>query len=312
MSLYKDVSRIFKAARIEKVLPYQLLLLGGALVSGLRISSLFLCLSSLLLLVISIFIMHINVLTDADLDRDKKPDLIQMLAENLELTIIFLWIEVLLIAIGLVSLVILHQYQLCLSLLTFTLLTTLYSYNFLFPSKSIEDRLKVYWWGHFLTMIGAYLCLWCAGYFCTSGNSLLAFRIWIPVFCFISLSDYSMLLNESAIDAEEEKQADLKTFAALLGTFGSSVLALFLWIASLIGLIAYTVLKVHDYQNVIYTAFIPMICLQGIVIISLLIPWKSDINYQLRLKLPDFSFQISRILMVSVLVWNNYLKGVAL
>lgn len=69
--------------------------------------------------------------------------------------------SVLIVLIGIILLLILKTYLTAGFILCFTVVTILYSYNF-FSSHPEENRLKVFWHGHFFVLISGYLSLWYA------------------------------------------------------------------------------------------------------------------------------------------------------
>src|SRR5262245_43880875 len=81
---------IFRASRVRKILPLLLLMLNGALLTGEQPLILNLLLSMVLVFVVMILGMQLNVLTDAELDRETKPHLLDGLTGDrsvLQLTI---------------------------------------------------------------------------------------------------------------------------------------------------------------------------------------------------------------------------------
>jgi 4-hydroxybenzoate polyprenyltransferase len=294
---------ILYAARMKKNLPLLLLPISGTFTAGPERRPDVLALGLGVLLIVSAFMTHINILTDAELDRDKKPHLLLWLTADVALMKAVLGLELVLVVAGLGVLAWLGAPQVCLGLAVFTAITTLYSYNFLAPSRPVEARLKARWWGHFAVCQGAYMCLWYAGHFCAHGSSWATFREWLPIFCLVSLSEYSLFLSESAIDASEERKAGLRTFATLLGRQWSSVLALGVWCLSAIGLGTCLLLMPPGFmQGVVAMAILPAIAMRGIVEVMLVLPraaWRDD---ALRSTLPDAVFFGSRIFTAAALL----------
>ncbi len=204
--------------------------------------------------------------------------------------------EAVFVVVGLAALAVVAPFV-SLGVAVFTLLTVLYSYNFLVPSRAIAWRFKAHWWGHLLVCVGAYLALWVAGHFCASASTPASAARWLPMFFFVSLSEYSLFLSESAVDAVEEQQAGLNTFATLLGRHGSSVLALAVWLASATG----ALWSLHWVGPHALIAFAPGIAARGLTDITLAL--KLRIDERVRLKLPDVVFWAGRLATVLVLAF---------
>jgi 4-hydroxybenzoate polyprenyltransferase len=284
---------LLRAARLQKNLPLLLLVLAGALLAprwnwGLLGASLGLALVS------SAFMTHLNILTDVELDREKKPHLWRWLSTDPLLMLGLLGLE-LGVVLGGVAVLALFAPLPALGLGLFTLLTVLYSYNFLRPARAVASRLKAHWLGHFAVCFGAYLSLWVVGY-CSAGQPALAdLGSWLPVFCCAALSEYSLFLAESAIDTEEERRHGLATAAHLLGRRGSSLAALAVWLAASGALAAYTAawLAPGPRERVLI-AFGPALLVRGLTAVLLALELKRD--HALRSTLPDAVFWGSRLL----------------
>jgi len=289
---------MWRAARLAKNVPLLLLVLAGALTAPARPRLGPLAASLALLMVSSSFMTHLNILTDIELDRERKPHLWRWMSADPRVTIGVLGVE-LGVVLGGVGVLALVAPAGAAGLAIFTLLTTLYSYNFFYPRQGVARRLKAHWFGHFVVCVGAYLSLWVVGHASGGAASPESLLRWLPVFFFVSLSEYSLFLSESAIDAREERALRLVTFARLLGRHGSSVLALLVWLVAAAGLAVYCAgLEAAPRQRVLF-AFGPALLARGAV--DLLLALRLERDEVLRARLPDFTFWASRLLTVVTL-----------
>ncbi|HEU4538956.1 MAG TPA: UbiA family prenyltransferase [Polyangiaceae bacterium] len=289
------------AARLKKNLPLLFLLAAGALTApaGPRLD--LLAAAAGLALVASAFMTHVNNLTDAELDRADKPYLYAWMSSDPGLTRAVLFGELFVVVAGLTGFA-LFRPPLFVGLAAFTALTTLYSYNFLVPARAVPWRLKAFWWGHFVVCLGAYLALWLAGHFCGDRSSWASFSGWLAVFGFVSLSEYSLFLSESAADAAQERRLGLRTFAALLGRHRSSALAVGVWLASAAGLVAAAVLAPSPaVRRLVLVAFVPALLLRGAANVVLAVEHGHERDAALRSRLPDLVFWGGRLITVYTL-----------
>ena len=284
---------MWRAARLEKNVPLLFLVLAGALTAPARPSLGPLLASLALLLVASAFMTHLNILTDVELDRERKPQLWQWMSSEPRVMIGVLGVE-LGIVLGGVGVLLLVAPVVAAGLAVFTLLTTLYSYNFFFPKHGVARRLKAHWLGHFVVCLGAYLSLWVVGHASGGAASFTSLLPWLPVFFFVSLSEYSLFLSESAIDAREERRLRLATFARLLGRHGSSVLALLVWLVAVAGLVLCCLSLEPASRQRVLIAFGPALIARGVVDLLLVLQLERD--EALRARLPDVTFWASRLL----------------
>lgn len=289
---------LYRAARLGKNVPLLLLVLAGALTAPARPRLGPLAASLALLLVSSCFMTHLNILTDVELDRERKPHLWHWMSADPRVTIATLGVElgVVLGGVGVLALVAPGS---ALGLCVFTLLTTLYSYNFFAPKRAIARRLKAHWLGHFVVCVGAYLSLWVAGHAGGGGASPVTLASWLPVFVSVSLSEYSLFLSESAIDAQQERQLGLATFARILGRHGSSVLALSVWLIAAVGFVLSCLPLEAGVRERVLIAFAPALLARGAVDALLALRLRRD--EVLRARLPDVTFWASRLLTAATL-----------
>jgi 4-hydroxybenzoate polyprenyltransferase len=297
--------QLLYAARLKKNLPLLFLLAAGALTApaGPRLD--LLAAAAALALVASAFMTHVNNLTDAELDRADKPYLFAWMSANPALTRAVLFGELFVVVAGLTAFA-LFRPPLFAGLAVFSALTTLYSYNFLTPSQAIPWRLKAFWWGHFVVCLGAYLALWLAGHFCGDHSSWASFSGWLALFFFVSLSEYSLFLSESAADAAQERRHGLKTFAALLGRHRSSALAVCVWLVSAAGLVAAAVLApTPAVRRLVLVAFAPALLLRGAANFVLALEHGNERDAALRSRLPDLVFWGGRLITVYTLAVSS-------
>jgi 4-hydroxybenzoate polyprenyltransferase len=283
---------LLRAARLKKNLPLLLLVLAGALLTPPRLNWGLLCASLVLALISASFMTHLNILTDVELDREKKPQLWRWLSGDPQLMVGTLGLE-LGVVVGGVAVLALFAPLLALGLALFTLLTVLYSYNFLRPASAVASRLKAHWLGHFAVCVGGYLSLWVVGY-CSGRPSLASLGSWLPILCCVSLSEYSLFLAESALDADEERRHGLATAAHLLGRRGSSIAALCLWLVASGAITAYAVGLAPALRERVLIAFGPALLARGVTALLLALPLQRD--EALRSTLPDAVFWGSRLL----------------
>jgi 4-hydroxybenzoate polyprenyltransferase len=296
------LQQLLKAARFAKNVPLLFLVIGGALTGTGGVGPLLLGSALLVLMVSSSFITHLNILTDAELDKDKKPHLYRWMTADRRLMKGVLVGEAVFVLACLLVLSI-WRFEVFLGLAGFTVLTTLYSYNFLVPPElAVKWRLKAHWWGHFVVCLGAYLSLWLAGHFCSLGSTPATFSRWFPIFFFVSLSEYSLFLSESAIDADEERAHGVNTFAGVLGRNKSSILAVVVWCLSALGLVMQAALPSSPEMSLmVLVAFVPALVLRGGANLVLALPRGQVRDEALRLKLPDLVFWGSRLATVVTL-----------
>jgi hypothetical protein len=285
---------IVRAARLEKNVPLLFLVLAGALTQPARLNVGLLCVSLALTLVSAAFMTHLNIITDVELDRDEKPHLWRWMSGDPGLMMAVLGLE-LGVVLGGVAILALVAPVVAAGLAVFTVLTVLYSYNFLIPSNGIVWRLKAHWLGHFSVCVGGYLSLWVVGYSSSGSASLSSLSSWLPVFFFVSLSEYALFLAESAIDASAERHWGLETAACLLGRHGSSLVALGVWLSAAAGVAAYATFRLEPgLRNVVLLAFGPALLARGLVVLLLALGLERD--HSLRSKLPDAAFWGGRLL----------------
>ncbi len=289
---------LWRAARWKKNLPLALLLGGGMLASPGPVDVAAAAVALFTLLVSSAFMTHVNILTDAELDASAKPELFRWLSVDRSFTRRALAAELLASVAGVGWLLARGHALAGLGLGAFLALTVLYSYNYASPGAPAARRLKAYWWGHFLTCLGAYFALWSAGLGLLASGGAPALAAWAPAFLFVSLSDYAVFLSESAVDAAEERKAGLETLAALLGRRGSSAAAVLLWAFAAAGLVLAFARAGVEQRRALLVCFAPAVFWRGVVVALLAAPLDGRRDRLWRLAIPDVTFLGSRLLIV--------------
>ena len=287
---------VLLAARIWKNLPLLFLLISGYAITYHKGDYAAILIALFTLSFSSAFMTHLNIITDKELDAVKKPDLYKLLAQDKKTTKTVLVIEAVAIVVGLGLLLAVHAYLPALFIFIFTVVAILYSYNFLTPPNAAKNRLKITWWGHFLVLMTGYFSLWMAGYYCGEpGAYNYGTKLLFIIFLLVSLSEYSLFLVESSVDADEEKQHSLKTAAALLGGNWASLLAIFMCTLSLVGLFYVRTLADETLRLWIAFAFAPGIIIRLLVEITIVLIRSAKLNYLWRLKVPDIVFNGTRL-----------------
>jgi 4-hydroxybenzoate polyprenyltransferase len=214
-----------RSTRLAKVIPLVLVLFDAAVLPGGSVDGVGCALAATFILVISVFATQLNILTDVDLDRARKPQLFAWLTRSGALMRGSFVAQVM---IGLALLVAAGSRSPALgaSLLVYGCAIVLYSYNFFSWRRPRARRLKVFWWGNALAVIGGYTALWAAGLACaglTLGRGAIGPLAIAGGAPFV---DYGVFLNECSGDAEEERRHGLRTLPALLGARRASLVGL--------------------------------------------------------------------------------------
>jgi 4-hydroxybenzoate polyprenyltransferase len=290
--------RVISASRVHKLIPLLLLMTNAGLLAGSGVSPGLYALAVVFVLVSSMLGMQLNVLTDSALDRRTKPHLLALLKDDQHSLRLIVWTEVWSCAALLVWIA-LSNVSLALALLAYTLGFTLYSYNFLVPGGQTRARLKVYWWGNLITVLGAYLALWIAG-FALARPPAANWVLWASIACAISIVDYGVFLNECAGDAATERAHGLRTLPALLGERGASALAIGI-LALGVSLLAALLLRFWSQLNAVQMA--ALIWHAGVqaasALSTLLVVRRGRSRWEV---LVDLSFWISRVGALAILV----------
>ncbi len=287
---------VILAARIWKNLPLLFLLISGYAITYHKGDYLTILIALFTVSFSSAFMTHLNIITDKELDAAKKPDLYKLLSQDKKITKTVLIVELLVVALGLLLLLLTGAYLPALFIFIFTAVAILYSYNFFIPGKEAENRLKIFWWGHFGVLMIGYFSLWLAGYYCGEpATSAYNHKLLFIVFFLVSLSEYSLFLVESSADSVEEKKLQLKTMVAILGNTRASLLAIFLCVLSLIGLFYVRSMADETLRLWIGFAFAPGIIIRLLVEITIVLIRSAKLNYLWRLKVPDVVFNGTRL-----------------
>jgi hypothetical protein len=287
---------VLLAARIWKNLPLLFLLISGYAITYEKGNYETILIALFTLSFSSAFMTHLNIITDKELDAIKKPDLYKLLSQDKKITKTVLIAEAAAVVFGLVLLLMVRAYMPALFIFIFTCAAILYSYNLFTPSNAVKNRLKIYWWGHFLMLMIGYFSLWLAGYYCGEPvASSYDIKLLFSIFFLVSLSEYSLFLVESSVDSIEEKNHSLKTAVALLGDTKASLLAILMCMLSLIGLFYMKAQADEKLQLWIAVAFAPGIIIRLLVEITIVLIRSANLNYLWRLKVPDIIFNGTRL-----------------
>jgi 4-hydroxybenzoate polyprenyltransferase len=231
------LSAILRASRTWKVLPLVLVLTNATLLPTRSVQWVVLAVAGAYVLVVSILGMQLNVITDEELDRATKPELAQQLNAR---PVLLGWVIAAEIVASLLLLLLLYLsghggVELLWPLLLYGVLFTCYSFNFFVPGRAAEFRLKAFWWGNALAALGCYAALWLAGV-STAGVHWSAEPRWLALAIALSLLDYGVFLVECAEDAADERAHSLATLPALLGRGGTTLVAVSLVAAGVLGI----------------------------------------------------------------------------
>jgi 4-hydroxybenzoate polyprenyltransferase len=298
---FPHITNIILTARVWKNLPLLFIFLSGMVIGSNQIIFEVAIISVLSIAFSSAFMTHLNIITDRKLDLIEKPHLYKMLAANVNVMKGALAVEFLVVLIGILLLIILKAYLTAGFILCFTLVTILYSYNFV-SSRPEENRLKVFWHGHFFVLITGYLSLWYAGFFI--GNTIENPTNWLLVFLSISLSEYALFLFESAVDQKAEKLTKLKTVASLLGKERSTYLSVGLSFVSL--LLLFYSYKYCPNKQIFNLSFLPVSVF--IFLFLAYISVKRLYTKQETYKVPDLIFNIGRLYILFTIIYIKYLQ----
>jgi len=209
--------------RPHKLIPFLLIFLNAHLLSASQ-ANWWNFVPAFLFIVASCSIgMRINTWTDRDLDQSTKPELYHHLSRSFRFHVVGMMMEGALSLACLVFLIRSRELSEAIWLLSFGVLFTLYSFNFLVPRRGKEYRFKVYWWGNLAAAGGGYFALWMAGL--SSGAGRLSLETCLSLAFFYASLEYAVFLGECATDAEAERANGLQTLPARLGRFGTVLVA---------------------------------------------------------------------------------------
>ena len=287
---------IFRAARPEKNAPMIGLIFGGSLLMGGHLEVSALTIASVTMLIGGALTTHINVLTDADLDRWSKPHLLSGLRQHWKMSRAVIVCEAVVTMGGLTVLVLDDRSGAATMLGIGICLAVLYSYNF-FARDPVKQRFKATWWTHAIVFLGGYFVLWLTGALCSPPDHHDRFwRFW-PLMASASMSDYGLALSESSFDAHEERQHGLRTTAALLGARRTASLAAALPAATIGPLIV-----LSPGMPEAKWAFLPSALLA--LISTLAVVWSlRDDRANRHTSLPDLAFFAGRFYLVVALTF---------
>jgi 4-hydroxybenzoate polyprenyltransferase len=293
---------IFRASRVRKILPLLLLMLNGALLTGEVPPILNLLLSMVFVLVVMIFGMQLNVLTDAELDRETKPHLLKALTRDRSILQLTITTEIALCLV-LISLVYVVEGALPFFVLASVgVLSLLYSYNFIVPLHAAKYRLKVFWLSNLAVIWLSYFGIWFSGYLAIGHSARSDAYPWIATFISLSLMDYSVFLCECAADSMEERKQRYTTLGARLGQKKTVGIATFFWLVSLVWLVADISHLPVIRRTTAMAALLPCATLQGLTCLSMLSLSKSHMNWKRLDGIVDLSSWTARLVASGVLL----------
>jgi 4-hydroxybenzoate polyprenyltransferase len=223
--LFQSLVHLGRSARLTKLVPLVLVLLNAALLTGRALDARSCVLAIGFILAISVFGIRLNILTDVELDRRRKPQLIDWLTSSPHLLKASLVAE-LSLSLFLLAGAAARSALLAGGLLIYGAAFTLYSYNFITFWDPKRNRLKVFWWGNAGAVMSGYSALWIAGFACAPSSPGASGPWLVLIAAGAVLLDYGVFLNECAGDASEERSHGLKTLPALLGAHRTSLIAL--------------------------------------------------------------------------------------
>jgi 4-hydroxybenzoate polyprenyltransferase len=223
---FAAIRGVVRASRVHKLIPLLLLMTNAALFAGESLPLLPGIASALFVLSFSMLGMQLNVLTDAELDRATKPELLRALSADQRVLRSVMWGEAI-ACIAFLAVAGAQDAGLGVALVAYAVCFALYSYNFVVGGANAQARLrlKVFWWGNLLTVVGGYFSLWAAG-FALGGLQAASWPLWSGIAVAVCAVDYGVFLNECAGDAEAERKARLATLPALLGQRWTSGIAM--------------------------------------------------------------------------------------
>ena len=298
---FHGIANLWRAARWTKNLPLLFLLAGGVLLSSHAPPWQVLAVCVGTVLTSSAFMTHLNNLTDRELDKVKKPELYRWMSAHPKLTILVMSLEAGLTLAGISWLLGAGYWLSGLSLAVYFWLTVQYSYNTLQLSNPAGTRWKCSITGHFVVLVSGYSALWIAGAGLAPLETILVPN-WILLVLLVSLSEYSLFLGESAIDAAEEHAAGVGTMSARFGARRTSFVALGLSLVSVLGLGALMAIPGQQVSLLLF-AFLPAFALRLGVLAVLTKTRSLSQDHTLRSVLPDLIFYGARVsTVVSLLV----------
>jgi 4-hydroxybenzoate polyprenyltransferase len=292
-----------RAMRLPKVLPLVVVLVDAALLTRASVDVVSCALGCAFVLVVSVAGTQINILTDASLDRERKPQLFEALTRSESLLRASLWIEAGTCAL-LAWAIRERSGRLLVAVVVYGAAFILYSYNFVAFWAPARNRLKVRWWGHAASVMAGYAALWVAGFACQVAGRGLEPREIATIAVGGSLVDYGVFLNESSVDAEEERAHGLRTLPALLGRGRASAVAL--------AIMALGVVALSSGAEALVRAGLPLSALalawygaiQALGCIGSLLYARRSLRSPHGDVLVDSAFWLSRVGMMAILLWR--------
>ncbi len=286
---------IFRAARPIKIVPLWMLVGAGALIAPSPVHGATLAIALAGIVGASLAAMHINVVTDAELDAGTKPQLWAWMAANEPAAKRVVCGEFVVAGLSVLWLATKCDFAVAGFVALYTAMGCLYSFNFLCPARPVQTRLKVSWWGHMVSMTAIYVSSWMAGLFSCEAFGWRVLARWGGPFLLATAADYALFVAESAVDAPEERAARLNTLAAKLGRRGSQCVAVVLAAVACAGLVFLSE------STTVRVALIPG-ALLSLAVNTALLRYDARLPARLRQLLLESTFIGSRIYLIGALL----------
>ncbi len=258
---------LLRSMRLSKNLSMLMLVASGAALVGGPVDGPNLLASLFGLLVAASLTTQVNTLTDVEIDRARKPELIAALTRHRAATRGLMLFEALLLAGCVAALLRAGAAWSGASLGLATAVGLLYSYNFFAPSDPVRWRWKAHWVGHAASFLLGYQLLWLVGYGCARAAARWPSPDVLLIMAGASASDYALYLAESAGDASEERSGGLRTLPATLGPRATTALAAAAGVATTLWLAAVCASSRR------WWAFVPSASLRAALVVTLASPW---------------------------------------
>lgn len=293
------LGKVFRAARPIKVVPLWMLVAAGALIAPSPVRGATLAIAVIGIVGASLAAMHVNVVTDAELDASSKPELWDWMASHPRTAKLAVAGEFSCAVASVLWLLLRSEFAVAGFVALYAIMGCLYSYNFLCPMRPVQTRLKVSWWGHMLAMGSVYVSSWMAGIFSCEAFDWQVLTAWGVPFLLATAGDYALFVAESAGDAGDERAAGLRTLAAIMGRRGSQ------WVAVALASVACVGLVLVPDSTVVTVALLPG-ALLSLALNVILLRYDSRLHERGREFLLESVFVGNRVyLIVVLLAWSH-------
>ena len=289
---------VLHAARIVKNIPLTFVFLSAVFINQ-PVVLVEVIIALITILFASFFMTHINVITDYELDKKKKPSFYVALNHNKNFSRKFIIFELFGVLVGLSLLLFFGLILPALFIAIFTVVAILYSYNF-FSLKPIFNRLKVFWWGHFLVIILGYSSLWFAG-LTMYQMPIESLKFWLVLFVLVSFSEYGVFLLESSIDHKEEKENNIQSMSTLIGERNTLKMSAFIGLVSSTFVICLMVFYPAN-STLLIVAFLPAMIIRFIYEIMVIFVNEAKVKYKMKKYIPDILFIGTRLYTLILII----------